>query len=155
VDKKESSKIVEINGRRFKFNRMDALTGSYVATKLLSKLSSVAMAIVAGAVDDMNLIAIEIAREISSLNKNEFFELEMDALGVVDELKNVTGMDDAIPIRHSGGTWAVEGIKDDIVLLMPLVVHSIMFNLSPFFDGDALKRVIGTFQGLNSFNAKT
>ena len=153
--KREAFKIVELAGRRFKIGRLDALTGSYFATKLVSRLSSIAMGIMGGTITDSSYVAMAVIEEIGHMGRVEFLELESDALSVVTEVTNVGGNDADIPIRTQNGAWGVAGLEDDMITVMALVVHSAVFNLSPFFDGNALNAVKETFKDLSLFDART
>lgn len=153
--KREAHKIVELAGRRFKIGRLDALTGSWFATKLVSRLSNVAMGIMGGTITDSSFVIMAVTEEIGNMSRVEFMELESDALSVVSEITNVGGVAEVdVPVRTKSGAWGVAGLDDDMVTVMALVVHSAIFNLSPFFDGSALSSVKESFQGLHLFDAK-
>lgn len=152
---RETSRIVTISGRRWKVGKFDALTGSYIALKMLSKLSHIAVGVFSGNLTDKAVIAMSIANEVGSLTKTEFVEIQGECLHVIKELKEVGGKDIENPIRLPDGRWGVEGMEDDALLVMTLVSHSLLFNLSGFFSAAALRDSKESFNGLIPFNMPT
>jgi hypothetical protein len=153
--KREAHKTVDLAGRRFKIGRLDALTGSWFATKLVSRLSGIAMGIMGGTITDTSYVAMAVTEEIGRMTRAEFLELETDALSVVAEVTDIGGVAQAdIPVMSRNGSWGVAGLEDDIITVMALVVHSAVFNLSPFFEGNALNTAKESFKDLHLFDAK-
>lgn len=156
MPKREDFKIVELAERRFKIGRFDALTGSYIAVKLVSKLSNVFMAITTGQVTDMNFAALAVAQQIADMSKIEFIELQLECLRVIKEIQNIDGKAEAdLPVLASSGSFAVPGLNEDMITVLALVTHTVIFNLTPFFVGNALTSTIQTFKDLSLFDAKT
>lgn len=153
--KRETTKDVVLDGRTFRIKKFDALTGSYVAAKLMGKLGVILASVAAGGANSPVAIATAISEALTSLPKAEFMEMQMDALSVVGEVTVLNEMPVVLPIRQATGAWAVAGLDDDLVTVMALVTHSLIFNISPFFDGNALKAVMESFKGLTLFNAET
>jgi hypothetical protein len=54
----------------------------------------------------------------------------------------------------SDGRWGVGGIEDDMPTILALTVHTLIFNISDFFQEGALNDLTKTFSGLNPSNAK-
>jgi hypothetical protein len=152
VEKREPFKIIEISGRRWRLDKLDPLTGSFLATKIASRLSNLVMGIVAGAINDPAMVTASIANELGAMDKGEFVQIQTDALSAVKELKMVGEVETPSPLRLNG-KWAAEGLSEDVVLVMALTAHSIIFNVSPFFDGNALKGIITTFKDSLPFDA--
>jgi len=152
---RETQRVVTISGRRWKIGKYDALTGSYIALKMLSKLSHIAVGVFSGNLKDQALIAMSTANEIGSLTKAEFNEIQSESLHVVAELKEVSGKDIENPIRLPDGRWGVEGLEDDALLIMTLVSHVLLFNLSGFFNAASLRDSKESFSGLIPFNMPT
>lgn len=152
---RESERIITISDRKWKVKKFDALTGSYIALKMMSKISHIAMGIVSGSLEDKALIAMSIANEIGTLTKQEFVEIQSECLHVCSSITNVGGKDIETPVRLPDGRWGVGGVEDDALLVMTLVSHVLLFNLISFFEGSALKESADSFQGLIPFGAKT
>lgn len=152
---RETSRVVTVGGRRWKISKFDAMTGSYIALKMVSKLSNIAVGVVSGSVKDPAVIAISIANEIGTLSKQEFLEVQVECLHVTKELQEVGGKEIENPLRLPDGRWGVAGLEEDALLIMTLASHVLLFNLSDFFDVNALKAAKESFSGLIPFNAKT
>jgi hypothetical protein len=152
---RETERIVTVSGRRWKIKKFDALTGSYIALKMMSKISHIAVGVFAGNLTDKAVIAMSIANEIGTLTKQEFNEIQSECLHVATELVTVGDKVVDTPIRLPDGRWGVSGVEDDALLVMTLVSHSLLFNLTSFFDGNALKDSKESFKGLIPFDAQT
>ena len=152
---RETQRIITISGRRWKITKFDALTGGYIALKLLSKLSHIAVGVFSGNLTDQAIIAMSIAEEIGSLTKKELAEIQGECLYVVKELMEVGGKELELPIRLPDGKWGVEGVEYDGLLVMTLVAHVLVFNLTNFFDAAALKESKDSFAGLIKLNTQT
>ena len=150
----ETQRFVTISGRRWKIGKFDALTGSYIALKMLSKLSHIAVGVFSGNLTDKAVIAMSIANEIGSLTKSEFNEIQGECLYVCKEVEDVGGKDIETPLRLPDGRWGVKDLEDNALLVMTLVSHALLFNLTSFFDADLLKSAKESFQGLIPFDAK-
>lgn len=156
MQKRETHKDIDLAGRTWRIRKFDALTGSYVAAKLMGKLGAILAGIAGGGVNNPAAIATAISEALSSMSKTEFLDLEADALSVVGEVTALSGQEVVLPIRLASGAWGVPGIEDDLLTVMALVSHSLIFNVSPFFDGDALKALITSFSWVTSlFNVST
>lgn len=152
---RETERIVTISGRRWKVKKFDALTGSYIALKMMSKVSHIAVGVFSGNLTDKAVIAMSIANEIGTLTKQEFNEIQAECLHVCFEIELVGDRDIDTPIRLPDGRWGVKDIEDNALLVMTLVSHVLVFNLTSFFDGNALKDSKESFKGLTFFDAST
>jgi len=151
---KEKEREITVSGRRWKVKKFDALTGSYIALKLMSKLSHIAFDIASGGEINTIAMAMSIANEIGTLTKQEFGEIQKECLHVCSLVSVVGDKTVDAPLRLPDGRWAVGEIEDDALLVMTLVSHVLLFNLTSFFDGVALKESAKTFEGLIPFDAK-
>jgi hypothetical protein len=152
---RESSRVVTINERKWKINKFDALTGSYIALKMLSKISHIAVGVFSGNLTDQAVIAMAIASEIGTLTKQEFVEIQSECLHVIKEIEIVGDKEIESPVRLPDGRWGVKDIEDNGLLVMTLTSHVLLFNLTSFFDVSALNGVKESFVGLIPSNAKT
>lgn len=122
---KPKTKIIEVNGRKYKLSKMDARTGSYVAFKLA--------VIIAPAIKEGNLE--NAFGQISSLPRNEFDELQTLLLGTVAEIKTVDGQDLPMALMRNG-SFINEELQFDVSSVMQLTVQAAMFNVGDFFAGN-------------------
>lgn len=145
---RETSRVVTISGRRWKIGKFDALTGSYIALKMLSKLANIAVGVLSGELEDPAIIGMGIAHEISALTKAEIMEIQSECLLVISELQEVGGKEMENPVRLNDGRWGVGELENNAVLVMGLVGHVLLFNLTGFFDESTLKGLKESFTGL-------
>lgn len=147
--KREQFKDIELMGRQWRIGRFDALTGSYIASMLLMQVLPMGL-------EDQLGIKIPIASERSLMDKKTFMELQADCLSVCSEVKTLSGVPAALPVLLPEGRWGVEDIETDIAIVMGLTVHALIFNISDFFQGNALESLIQSFKGLDLklFSAK-
>lgn len=120
---------------------------------MISKMSGIVTAVIAGNLDlnkpeDQAAVAMSIAQEIGSLSKHEFLEIQAESLHVVKEIKEIGAQIIEAPVRLPDGHWGVEGIGDDALMVITLVSHVLVFNLTGFFDADRLKDSKESFSGL-------
>lgn len=132
-------KDIEINGRNFRLNKLDARTGSFMLLRLINILaplfknidfhegeeSSVAM-------DDINLT--ELVSSICDLSEEDFRFIQDNCLQIVEELLPAG----PAKVLDKYGNYCVLDIEFDTMLLMNLTIQSLVFNLSGFFEGNPL-----------------
>lgn len=129
MERRATEKIVTISNRKFKIEKLDALTGSYVAFTLAEKFLPMGLEVKAG------LTSMPTGR--TALSREEFTQLQKDCLGVVSEVLPAG----ARPIIAENGHWGVSDIEKDTRLVLLLTVHSLAFNIAGFFDGEGLKEL--------------
>ena len=122
---KPKTKVIEVNGKKFKLSKMDARTGSYVAFKLA--------VIIAPALKDGNME--NAFSQISALPRNEFDELQSLLLGTVAEIKEVDGQEMPMALLRNG-SFINEELQYDVASVMNLTVQAAMFNVGDFFAGN-------------------
>ena len=119
---KPKTKIIEINGKKYKLSKMDARTGSYVAFKLA--------VIVAPAIKQGDMESA--MSQISSLPRKDFDELQGLLLQTVSEIKEVNGEEMPMSLLK-GGRFINEELQFDVSTVMQLTVQAAMFNVGDFF----------------------
>lgn len=142
--KREMVKEVEVGGRKFTIGRLNALTGSYITTLILMQMLPFGDAQVTGGSSNSR----------SLMDKETFLDVQRECLKVVTELKTVGGTVAPLPIMLSDGRWGVEDLDTDTITVMTLTIHSLIFNIADFFQGDALSNLIKPISDLTPFNAK-
>ncbi len=155
MKKRETHKDIELSGRKWRIEKFDALTGNFISVKLMSKLAGVLVGIASGEVSDEAVIVVAISQAIGSMGKAEVIELQEDALSVCKEMTMVGSVETGIPVRTQNRSWGVADLEHDPLTVMGLVSHSLVFNVSPFFDESALKAFKESFRGLNLFSVQT
>ena len=147
--KRETKKIVEIQGRKFEIRSFDAFTGSYIAFTLMEKMLPMGMeAKVMNAVKaDGGDAAVSLPSR-AIMSKADFIAFQRDVLSVVGEV--LPGR--TAPIINENGSWGVEDIADNAILVIMLTIHALVFNIAGFFGGDGLKELKAGLQDLSFAN---
>lgn len=151
--KRETRKIVEIQGRKFEIRSFDAFTGSYIAFTLMEKMLPMGME-----AKVMNTLRAE-GKDVDALptpnralmSKGEFIAFQRDVLSVVGEVLPAR----TAPIFNENGTWGVSDIEDNAMLVIMLTIHALVFNIAGFFGGDGLKELKAGLQDLSFANTAT
>ena len=151
--KRETKKIVEIQGRKFEIRSFDAFTGSYIAFTLMEKMLPMGME-----AKVMNALRAE-GKDVDALptpnralmSKGEFIAFQRDVLSVVGEI--LPGR--TAPLFNDNGSWGVEDVADNAMPVILLTIHVLVFNIAGFFTGDGLKELKAGLQSLSFANTAT
>ena len=134
---RETSKRVKVQGREFEIRAFDALTGSYIAYVMLQKMLPNGMEKQISGVPNMPE-----GRE--TMSKQEFFKLQKDVLSVVYEVLPAR----TAPIMNKNGSWGVENIENNTLLVMILTIQALAFNIGGFFGEGGLSELQTALQDL-------
>ena len=143
MSKRETEKIITIGDRKFKIEKFDALTGSYIAFTLAEKFLPMGLEAKAG------LMNMPKGREL--LSREEFTQLQKDCLSVVSEILPAG----ARPVIAENGHWGVNDIAKDTRLVLLLTIHALAFNIAGFFGGEGLKELKAGLADIFPANAST
>ena len=150
--KRETKKIVEIQGRKFEIRSFDAFTGSYIAFTLMEKM--LPMGVEAKVMNAVKADGGDAAVSLPSraiMSKAEFIAFQRDVLSVVGEV--LPGR--TAPIINENGSWGVEDIADNAMLVIMLTIHALVFNIAGFFGGDGLMELKAGLQSLSFASTAT
>ena len=150
--KRETKKIVELQGRKFEIRSFDAFTGSYIAFTLMEKM--LPMGVEAKVMNAVKADGGDAAVSLPSraiMSKAEFIAFQRDVLSVVGEV--LPGR--TAPIINENGSWGVEDIADNAMLVIMLTIHALVFNIAGFFGGDGLMELKAGLQDLSFANIAT
>jgi hypothetical protein len=139
---KEKFKYIELGGRKWVIGKFDALTGSYIAAKLM------ATALPKGMEQQMNMPNLPKGR--SFMSREEFQELQIECLKVCYEDLPAG----KAPVMGANNAWGVADIEDDMVLVISLTIHALIHNVAGFFEGNALKDLLTSFKGMKLAGVK-
>jgi hypothetical protein len=139
MSKRETFKIIESCGRRWRIDKFNALTGSYVVYRILFQM------LPGGLEQAQEIQGLNLPKGRGIMNRQDFAELQMDCLSVCSEIVQVGSTEAEIPIIRNEA-FTRENIEDDTMLVMTLTLHALMFNVTSFFEGDALKDLVLSFQ---------
>ena len=59
------------------------------------------------------------------------------------------------PVLNPNGSWGVEDLEHDTMLVLMLVINALTFNVSDFFTGGGLKDLADSVRDLMPSNIKT
>lgn len=150
--KRETKKIVEIQGRKFEIRSFDAFTGSYIAFTLMEKM--LPMGIEAKVMNAVKADGGDAAVSLPSralMSKGEFIAFQRDVLSVVGEVLPAR----TAPLFNENGSWGVADIEDNAMLVIMLTIHALVFNIAGFFTGDGLKELKAGLQSLSFASTAT
>ena len=139
----ELYKSVEINGRKFRIKKFSARDGSFIVLKVSALLAPMFEGMKwdklsnAKKPEDVDTSQINIAQmfgKLTELKESDFSYLQGKCLRVCEEELKAG----YTPVLADNGMFAVNGLDDDVLTVMALTVHALVFNLSGFFTGTGL-----------------
>jgi hypothetical protein len=125
---------VEIAGVKYQIGRFKARDGSWILAQILTKMLPT---MIEGALAKSGA---KLAADCSNLSEEEFSSIQGHALAVCWRYENGAPM----PVFVLPNTWAVKELEYDLVTVMMLTIHALVFNLSSFFEGDGLNKILGS-----------
>lgn len=152
-------KIVELKGRKFVIKKFDARTGSFMLIKVTGIVAPMLKGmdlnkITAKNKDEVNLNDIDVAKVVSgltSLSEQDFNYINDKCLQVCFEVLP------AGPTRvmNPDGNFGVIGLENDAATTLPLVAHTLIFNVMGFFGAELFSSISRGISSMKSFTAKT
>ncbi|AUN22246.1 TPA: phage tail assembly chaperone [Clostridium botulinum] len=136
----ETCKDIEINERKFRLNKMDARTGSFMLFKLMKILTPIFKNIKVDNTEDISLDDINLTDLMSSifdLQEDEFRYIQDNCLRVVEEILPAG----PAKVLDKYGNFGIMNIELDTSLLTNLTIQSLVFNVKGFFDGSPLTSI--------------
>ncbi|OPD28811.1 hypothetical protein AL713_17480 [Clostridium botulinum] len=137
----EICKDIEINERKFRLNKMDARTGSYMLFNLMKILGPIFKNIKVDNIEDISLDDINLTDLVSSifnLPEDEFRYIQDNCLKVVEELLPAG----PAKVLDKHGNFGVMDIEFNTGLLMNLTIQSLVFNVKGFFEESPLTSIM-------------
>lgn len=148
---KENYIDVTMGKRKFRFNKFDALTGSQIIFSLFAKISANSDIMDSVNKEELgsgkipNLTPEQLKKSnatvmnaLSSLDRESFEHMQKACLKSTQEITMVDNVVSPIPVMLPDGRWGVGDIANDTVLVFSLTFQSLAFNLSSFFEENAL-----------------
>ena len=140
--KRETRRVVDLAGRKWAIKKFDAFTGSYIAYALMGQM-------LPGGIDSMiRGKNPDGPKPTSIMSKNDFISIQKDCLSVCYE---VLPSGD-VPLIGENGNWGVVDVENDSSIIIALTIHALLFNVSSFFDGGALKDLTKGLSALSSMS---
>jgi hypothetical protein len=143
-----TSKDVEIAGKKYQVGQFKARDGSFILAQMLTKMLP---AVIEAGFKKEAGATLPASR--SALSEDEFASIQGHALAVCSRVENGVPM----PIFFRPDVWAVKELEYDLITVMALTIHALVFNIAPFFEGDGLSQILGSIPnlGLSSSATKT
>lgn len=138
-------KDIEVNGRTFRLNNINARTGTFMLFKLMKIIAPMFKNIKTDSLKDIDISDLnlsELASSLFDLPENEFRYIQDNCLQVVGELLPAGEQ----KVLNKDGSWGVLNIEFDTGLVMNLTIQSLIFNVTGFFNGSPLSSIL---KGLN------
>lgn len=144
MEKRSTIKNIEVNGRKFQIDKLDAMTSCYVASVLMS----IALPLIGPML--VNQLPM-IPKGLPFLSKEEFFDLQRDLLSACSEILSAG----PTPIIGENGRPAVEDLEKNATLVLNLTVTSLVWSVGDFFDASLLKALKESLADISLFKQKT
>lgn len=145
-----TEKFVELQGRKFKIKAFDAFTGAYIAFTLFEKMlpAGTEEKVLATLQAEGTNPEMLLPQGRALMTKGEFFAFMRDCLSVVtEELKGRSA-----PVLNKNGSWGVDDLENNTMLVLLLVINVLAFNASDFFTGGGLKDLQASLSCLRPSN---
>jgi hypothetical protein len=131
--------------RKFRINKFDARTGSYILYTVMSRFlpSILQLKSDAETITDMSKVVNpeDIVSSIA-MSEDEFSKLQTAALQVCEEILPAG----ATPVVDASGNFSVIGLEKEAVAVFVLTAQALVFNLSGFFGEDGLTSLLSGIQ---------
>lgn len=137
MDKRETYKDVDFNDRKWRINKFDAMTGSYIAYKLMAEALPMGLSSQIGIPEKAN-------KSNKLMSKEDFFDLQKDCLKVCAEVLPAG----PAPVIVDNGNWGVMGIENDTKTVLFLTVQALIWNVTGFFDESLLTSIAGAMSSI-------
>ena len=131
---KQKTKDIEVSGKKYRLNRLDARTGSYVAVKI-------AMLVVPIFGKDKKVDPSAIAGVLPSLSQNDFNELQNLLLKTINRITMNGDIELLEPVIRANGSFVDDDLNYDTAALITLTANAITFNVGDFFAEGALDQI--------------
>jgi hypothetical protein len=137
---RELYKVWEQGERKWQIGKFDAMTGSYVAYKLMSELLPMGIG---------QQLGIPAMPDAPAMSRKDFFELQRDCLNVCGEILPSR----VCPILDKFGNFEVIGLENDAPTVLSLTIQALIWNVKDFFDEKLLDSLRGAFRSMIPSNA--
>lgn len=127
--KRETYTTYENDGRKFKINAFDPMSGNYILMQILTCVLPFGISDAIKQQAPGSETAMKVANSNNKMmSKQEFIALQTDILSTVEE---VIPSGNTSPVVRENGTYGVEDVTS--VLCLKLIIASLTFNYKDFF----------------------
>lgn len=129
---RETFKDVTISNRKFRLNKFDALTGSFVIYTLLTQILPMGLG------KKIEGLESQDKSNLPVMTRERFTELQIICLKACSEIKPAGNSIVPVPIMMADGRWGVEDLENDAPLVVALTVQILGYNAQSFFGENTL-----------------
>lgn len=141
MEKREIYKNFEFGGRSWRIGKFDAMTGSYIAYKLMGEMLPMGI----------RIEGVPAAPKGSpTMSKADFIDLQKDCLKVCAEMLPAGPAE----VMAENGSWGVEDIENNAKLALALTMQALVWNVTDFFDASLLQALAAGFVSLKPSDVK-
>lgn len=127
--KRETYTTYENDGRKFKVNAFDPMSGNYILMQILTCVLPFGISDAIKQQAPGSEIAMKVANSNNKMmSKQEFIALQTDILSTVEE---ILPSGNTSPVVRENGTYGVEDVTS--MLCLKLIIASLTFNYKDFF----------------------
>lgn len=131
IKRRETQKLVEIDGREFIINMFDPMLGNYILLQVVNFILPF------GISSELDEFLGSAGEDRKPMSKNEFMDLQKDILMSINERL----IQDNPPVIRPNGTYGIEDVS--MKLIIRLIIESLTFNFSDFFEDGQLNELSG------------
>jgi len=138
----QTTQTVELNGQTYQIGRFSARNGSWIMLQVIPKIAR-AFSTIQGSQDQDAFSFALISRligEFAETDEETFRRIQAHALSVCRRVEKGVPM----PVFVPPDTFAIKELEYDLLTVLSLTSHALVFNLSPFFSGDGLRGMFPT-----------
>lgn len=134
------TKIIELNGYKFKIKKLNAFTASYIAVQIGFSLAG-------GLINVGNTNKVDMLQKaISGIDKDKFIEIQKDCLSAVEILNNINGSEMPEALILNNGSLSHKELENDFMTIILLTIEVVMFNVEGFFGEKGLQSLTNSLQ---------
>lgn len=127
--KRETYTTFENDGRKFKVNAFDPMTGNYILMQIITCVLPFGLSDILKQQAPGSEAAMKFANSNGKMmSKSDFISLQTDVLSTVEE---ILPSGNVSPVVRENGTYGVENVTS--ILCLKLIVASLSFNFKDFF----------------------
>jgi hypothetical protein len=138
-----ATKDIKLSADQYRLSRMTPQAGSWIVMQLLTKALGSNMK---GAISRQNLGTL-LPEIFGQFSEDEFRSLQAKCFAATARLSVVGEQLVAQPLLMLDGRWTVK--EPSLPEALALTIHSLVFNLEPFFDDGMLEMLLGSLPALS------
>jgi hypothetical protein len=149
----DKSKTIEIDGRKFAFHKLSAKASIKVGKLVLAKILPVFDKILPmiTSTSDWRSIQIDDAIDLATISHSLDMIEDRDLDKIIDSaLANTYEVlrGGHVAVLNPDGTYGVQDVEDDPIIVIRLTAESLIWSLQGFFDGNRLSSLLAPLGGL-------